>query len=135
MCSNDFLFEASISKVKSFQNKEQWSARLCQQKRAKMSETGVHLGYLRLKQLTPPCASAGSSSLCAAATLDRHKNKTPAAEFHCPPVASPAPYKKKKKKTLIHQLLHLHTNTAPFKAEWRRRRWSPTLSLNPPASC
>lgn len=125
MFSNDFLFKASISKVESFQNKARQRARLCQQKLAKMSKTGVYPGYLQLEQLTPPCASAGSSSLCAAATLDHHENKPPLQSSTVPPLPSPPPLTKKKK--FIHQ--HLHTITAPFRAEWRRRRWSPLCLL------
>lgn len=115
-------------RFKSFQNKARRRAWLCQQKLAKMSKTDVHPGYLQLEQLTPPCASAGSSSLCAAATLDHHKNKPPLQSSTVPPLPSPPPLtKKKKKKKFIHQ--HLHTITAPFRAEWRRRRWSPLCLL------
>lgn len=92
--SNDFLFKAPTSKVKSFQNKAQLRAQLCQQKLANMRETGMHPGYLQRKQLTPPCASARSSSLCAAATLDRHKTN-PRCRVPLSPCRLPPPLTKK----------------------------------------
>lgn len=55
------------------------------------------------------------------------QNKPPLQSSTVPP-PSPPP-RTKKKKMLIHQLLHLHTITAPFKAECRRKRWSPLCLL------
>lgn len=92
-----------------------------------MRETRVRPGYLQLKHLTPPCPSAESSSLCSAATPDLHKTN-PGCRVPLPPPPRPRRHPTYvKKKTLIHQLLHAFA--APFKAECRRRRWSPLCVL------